>query len=603
MSLIDQLSAVRANMLSLEQELREEISLVPGQAQASARNLVHYMALRRHDLRPLQQELAAAGLSSLGRSEAHTLDTVNRVLHFLRLLEPPTAQQPSAPEPPPPVDGASGDALLERNTVALLGASRPGRATRIMVTAPPEAATNPGLVRELADAGMDLLRINCAHDLPEAWGQMARNAREALHTGGARGRILFDLAGPKLRTGPVLPGPSILHWHVPRDERGEPSSQARVFLGQGSAPPEADAALPLDETLLNRLEEDDALTFRDVPGRRRLIRVVKRTAGGFWATCDHSAWVEDGTRLSLHRGGRIVGSGHATPIAPTQGTLWLRRGDTLLLTQPGEPGRAALRTPDGHVLEPARIPCTLDAVFRDARAGERIFFDDGRIGGIIRHVHPDVLTVELQHFLKEPARLGADKGINLPDSRLTLPALTDEDLHHLDIVAEHGDLVGLSFVREPQDVLLLHQELERRSMKRIGTVLKIETRAAFHNLPRLLLTALRRPPVAVMVARGDLGVEVGFERLAEIQEEILWLSESAHMPVIWATQVLDRLTRKGVPSRAEVTDAAMGVRAECVMLNKGPFLPQAVRFLDDVLRRMQAHQHKKRAMLRELRWR
>jgi pyruvate kinase len=104
----------------------------------------------------------------------------------------------------------------------------------------------------------------------------------------------------------------------------------------------------------------------------------------------------------------------------------------------------------------------------------------------------------------------------------------------------------------------------------------------------------------VMVARGDLGVEVGFERLAEVQEEILWLCEAAHVPVIWATQVLESLAKGGMPSRAEVTDAAMGSRAECVMLNKGPFILQTMRFLCDVLNRMEAHQKKKTAMLRKL---
>ena len=103
-----------------------------------------------------------------------------------------------------------------------------------------------------------------------------------------------------------------------------------------------------------------------------------------------------------------------------------------------------------------------------------------------------------------------------------------------------------------------------------------------------------------MVARGDLAVEMGFERLAEVQEEILWLCEAAHVPVVWATQVLETMAQTGRPSRAEVTDAAMSGRAECVMLNKGPHVVEAVRFLDDVLRRMQRHQKKKRAMLRKL---
>ena len=132
-------------------------------------------------------------------------------------------------------------------------------------------------------------------------------------------------------------------------------------------------------------------------------------------------------------------------------------------------------------------------------------------------------------------------------------------------------------------------------------MLKIETTTAFEHLPSLLLAAMRGERVGVMSARGDLAVECGYERLAEIQEEILWFCEAAHVPVIWATQVLESLAKKGVPSRAEVTDAAMGERAECVMLNKGPHLVDAVRVLDDILRRMEAHQSKKSARLRRLR--
>jgi pyruvate kinase len=104
------------------------------------------------------------------------------------------------------------------------------------------------------------------------------------------------------------------------------------------------------------------------------------------------------------------------------------------------------------------------------------------------------------------------------------------------------------------------------------------------------------------IGRGDLAVELGYERLAEVQEEILWLAEAAHVPVIWATQVLESLAKTGQPSRAEITDAAMGERAECVMLNKGPHIVEAITALDDILLRMEAHQHKKRAMLRKLHW-
>ena len=134
----------------------------------------------------------------------------------------------------------------------------------------------------------------------------------------------------------------------------------------------------------------------------------------------------------------------------------------------------------------------------------------------------------------------------------------------------------------------------------IVIMLKIETRTAFEHLPAILLQAMRGGKVGVMIARGDLAVECGWERLAEAQEEILWVCEAAHVPVIWATQVLENLAKTGAPSRAEITDAAMGERAECVMLNKGPHLMQAVQVLDDILCRMEAHQSKKSARLRPL---
>jgi len=103
-----------------------------------------------------------------------------------------------------------------------------------------------------------------------------------------------------------------------------------------------------------------------------------------------------------------------------------------------------------------------------------------------------------------------------------------------------------------------------------------------------------------MIARGDLAVEIGYERLAEIQEELLWLCEAAHVPVIWATQVLESLVKTGIPTRAELTDAAMAERAECVMLNKGPHILAGVETLVDVIGRMESHQSKKTPRLRAL---
>jgi pyruvate kinase len=314
-------------------------------------------------------------------------------------------------------------------------------------------------------------------------------------------------------------------------------------------------------------------------------------AEGLSAQTNRTAYVEAGSVVRLCRDGRTVAEGRFGGLPPLTAPLVLRPGDLLnLTTSPAAPGD------DGG----PTIACTLPEVFARVRAGERILFDDGKITGVIREVRPDRLRIEITQTPSAGAKLGADKGINLPDSDLRLPGLTAKDLADLDFVAAGAEMVGLSFVRGADDVGRVQAELAARGAK-LGIVLKIETRAAFEHLPRLLLTGLRTPPVGVMVARGDLGVEMGFERLAEVQEEILWLCEAAHVPVVWATQVLEGLAKSGMPSRAEVTDAAMAGRAECVMLNNGPYVVEAVRFLDNVPRRMRDHrQEKKRAMLRKL---
>jgi pyruvate kinase len=232
--------------------------------------------------------------------------------------------------------------------------------------------------------------------------------------------------------------------------------------------------------------------------------------------------------------------------------------------------------------------------------GQPLWLDDGKIGGIVRQARPDEMTIEITHARPQGEKLGAEKGINAPESDLRFPSLTTEDLQALRFAVRNADIIGYSFVRRVADVRELQAKLAELGGETLGIMLKIETREGFANLPKLLLAAMRSRAVGVMIARGDLAVECGYQRLAEVQEEILWICEAAHLPVIWATQVLESLAKNGIPSRSEITDAAMGERAECVMLNKGPYIVKAVRTLDDILRRMQAHQDKKRPMLRKL---
>jgi pyruvate kinase len=235
--------------------------------------------------------------------------------------------------------------------------------------------------------------------------------------------------------------------------------------------------------------------------------------------------------------------------------------------------------------------------------GAEVWINDGKIGARVVAERPDGVELEVFSARAKGERLKLEKGLNFPSTDLRLPPLTPKDFADLDIIAELADLVGFSFVQEPADVELLQDHLaaRRKDRPRQALVLKIETPLAVRNLPRLITQSAAHHPTAVMIARGDLAVELGFARLSEMQEEILWLCEAAHVPVIWATQVLDQIIKDGVPSRAETTDAAMAQRAECVMLNKGPYLAEAVTFLRDVLARMDRHQSKKFARFTPLR--
>ena len=466
----------------------------------SARNLIHYLALRAFDLRELQEELSMLSVSSLGHSEAYTLKNLQNILVVLKLLDRQEVDLRDLVYDTP-FDYRKGREQLNRNAEKLFESSQVGEnATKIMVTMPSEAADDYTLILNLLREGMNIARINTCHDGQQNWLRMINNIRRAERETGKRCLVYMDLAGPKLRTLTIDPV------HKIRDKKG-----GHINLHPGN-----------------------------------LLKVFRKMPDPF-----------------------------PVPLA------WVA-------------------SDSDEVLGPVCVSTTLPEILDDIRVGDRIFFDDGQIGGVISEVQEGYFLVGINQAGIKGTKLRRDKGINLPDTTLNLPSLTEEDFLSLPFIAKYADMVGYSFVRHPQDLALLQSELEKLGRSDIGVIVKIETKSAFENLPMLLLTAMRSPKVGVMIARGDLAVEVGFERIAEIQEEILWLCEAAHIPGIWATQVLEKLTKKGLATRAEITDAAMSARAECVMLNKGPYILNAVATLDDIIRRMEEHQFKRKSNLRPL---
>ncbi|MEY3012823.1 MAG: hypothetical protein RIT45_1558 [Pseudomonadota bacterium] len=261
--------------------------------------------------------------------------------------------------------------------------------------------------------------------------------------------------------------------------------------------------------------------------------------------------------LALHwtRDEHWLESAEISGIPPTAGRVRLRVGDVVELAFGPELGEPATIGADGAVSH---------ARFGLLREGE--VRDDGRL-------------LRIHRTSGESVRVRADKGVNFPDGGLRAEALVPRDREALPVVVESADAVGLSFVRDAADVAAAREALQAEGARQRrplpALVVKLETAEALRNLPAILFETLRHPAAGVMIARGDLSVEVGYERLSELQQEIMWFAEAASLPVIWATQVLDALAHDGVSSRAAITDASVAVQAECVMLNKGPHVVRA----------------------------
>jgi pyruvate kinase len=604
-----ELARLCADMLELEASMLKQPLALNEAHRRSAQNLAHYIALRRHDVRELQNQLALLGLSSLGRTEGNVFNALQSVHQVLNALLG-SDQEVSGPVHPAVALG-EGTELLQANADTLLGQPPRGRKVRIMVTMPSEAATDYALVRDLVQNGMDCMRINCAHDQPEAWLGMIGNLKKAHEETGRSCRILMDLPGPKLRTGPVEPGPMVMKCRPKRDVYGRVVAAVRVWLtpedNPQSASADSAAVLPVAASFLKKLRAGDKIRIRDARQEQRTLHVANLQGRSHWADAKQTIYFTPGVEMRAFRpaksgkaGARLVARTTLGKLPALPQTLLLKPGDRLTLMRARLSGRPAKQGKSGKTGVAARISVSLPQILDHIKPGDPVWFDDGKIGGIIRSVDPESVSAEITQARPQGEKLGAEKGINLPETRIDIPALTAEDLEVLKFVVQHADLVGYSFVRTGSDVINLLNRLEELGGRHLGVILKIETRKGFDNLPELILAAMRTRTFGIMIARGDLAVECGYQRLAEVQEEILWISEAAHVPVIWATQVLESLAKRGIPSRSEITDAAMGERAECVMLNKGPYAVTTVSVLADILKRMQAHHEKKRSLLRRL---
>ena len=581
--IVTDLNSIIEAVYEFEDKYDSQLKSVHPNYAYSAKNLVHYLAMRSFNINVLQQKLEDVGLPIA----LETQDNILYSLLNLRTILYSLLNYQLQDEEKELLNNMAVQKIREENSKALFGSIKNERKTAILVTQPTAAATNTDFIESLLIQGMDCVRINCAHDDEFIWQQMIENVR--LHDQDCK--VMMDLGGPKIRTGKMKPGPKVIHIKPRKNAIGQVTEPARIWLAPYAIMPpkgkEADVVIPVNKKWLRKTKKGSYIIFRDSRGRKCIINIDKKEGKGRWASCSDSAFITPDTFLNVFLEKKSKKEIHTIQeMLPLDEVIFLFEGDFLRLDKKAIPGEPAVYDEDGHLKEMAHISCTLPEIFDHVKPKEQVYFNDGKIEGIVKENHPDHLIIEITYAKKKGGKLKADKGINLPNSVLGVKGLTKKDKIDLKFVARHADVVNFSFVNNKEDVEELLHELKKLKAN-IGIILKIETKEGYKNLPGILLKAMENYPVGLMIARGDLAIESGWKNFATIQEEILQLCTAAHIPGVWATQVLENLAKKGIPTRAEITDIAMAQRADCVMLNKGPYIEKAVRMLDKVIRKMQ----------------
>jgi pyruvate kinase len=584
--IIVKLEDVLSNAEKLTLTYAEDLDKIHPAYKLSAQNLILYLAFRQLDFEKIKETLESFGISQLTRDERHIKSSIEAVLNNIRkILFPDSDIQNITKE-----KFKEGYNFQKINTTSLLGPEIAERITRIMVTLPSDAAYDYDLVLGLLKANINCFRINCAHDSKEQWKMMVDNIQRAKIETGKECRICMDLSGPKFRTGHMRTGPKVIRLKPEKNDYGIVVNPIRFWIAPPGEPPEdiKTPHLPVEKSWYKKLKKGTVVQLMDARGKKRKIKIIEESFRGKWATTNDTTYIRTGTRLHIIKKGSkekitaIVGE-----LIPLEEKILLRRGDQLIIHKKENAGAPAIIKEDGSVQKPAHISCPLKEIFTDTEVGEPVLLDDGKIEGFIEEKKGNELVIRISWADDKGSTLRADKGINLPESTLNLRGLTKKDKEDLEFVARYADVVNVSFVNTTEDVEDIKKALKDIEGTHLGVILKIETKQGYRNLPEILLNAMQMHPIGVMIARGDLAVEVGWQKLAEVQEEILKICSAAHIPDIWATQVLENLAKKGRPSRAEITDAAMAQRADCIMLNKGPHIISAINMLDNIIRSMQ----------------
>ncbi|WP_295064439.1 pyruvate kinase [Sulfuricurvum sp.] len=583
---------------------RDEVNSDYPRAQ-SLLNLNHYMLLRQEDRTDLQEKLFMLSLSSLGRSYAHVAASIDTLYDQLSSSLGNEEISEALMAEFRHLSIADAISIASKNSKALFGGKASSKLskqiTAVMVTLPSHAAENDGLlIRQLADSGVNVFRINTAHDDSAVWRSMAE-VIAAINTQRDREekiKIFIDLAGPKIRTGtirevemPIEIGSNkqvkeVMIYSTDAATKGETTDS----VTQGKIP----AQIAVDKKFFKKIGTAHPVEIIDANHKKALITLSEVNESYARGVINKKVFVNKKTKLKYGEH-----EGKVQNLQMQKDPIRLFVNDRLIITENEIEGSSPLLDGENNIIRPALISCSLKGMLSSLKVGEKIFIDDGKIGGVV--IENNVTSVTCKVVVSKPSGtlLKEEKGINFPDTYIQTSALTALDRTNALEVLEIADSLSLSFCQSAQDVHDLQRLLEENKRTDIGIIAKIETQQGVVNMPEILKQLLQSEKSGVMIARGDLAIEVGFENMAYMQEALLDICDAAHMPVIWATQVLESKMKNNLPSRAEVTDAAMAGRAECVMLNKGAFAIDTIDVLTRILNDMHLVSKKNRQLLKK----
>ena len=568
-------------------------------------NLKQYLILRSKDRTELQEKLFLLSLSSLGRSYAHvggSIETLYEQLYSTLYCGKMPSLESQSKEKYLSIEEAIK--LGSLNAYNLFGGKISSKlseqTTAIMVTLPSNAVDDDGkLIHQLANAGVNAFRINTAHDDAFVWRAMADVIKQINDTRKEENKIkiFVDLAGPKIRTGKIrkVETPVTI---------GSNKAKKEIYifasLDMKTIPEQINpltlkielAHIVVEKKFFKKLKKNATIIIKKGKKKKATITILELYNDYARAFVDRKVHLDKSVKLYTDEAESAILNIEMQPEP-----IRLFKGDILNITKENMLGHAAIRDKDMNVIEPALISCSFSGVFKHVKVGDRIFIDDGKIGLKVIQKNEKLLTCRVTRAKPNGTLLKEEKGINFPDTVIKTAALTQADKINALAVMDFADALSISFCQNADDVRDLQKLLKEYSHEDIAIVAKIETKAGVVNMPEILVELLNWQKSGVMIARGDLAIEVGFENLAHIQEALLDICNAAHVPVIWATQVLESLMKYDLPSRAEITDAAMAGRAECVMLNKGAFVVDTINFLSHILDDMHQILMKNRQLL------